>query len=274
MLEDTYADVIGKAIFGLHKSLDTVASESGLSKARLSALLSGAPPTETEIRATAAALSLDGQKLVVRQTWEPAPIATSSAIKRIIGYLGDYPVNGYLLVGEGVGVLFDTANRPEAVLKTLEKASVPLVAICITHTHPDHVGGVEMIQAATGAPVYCHAREYKNGRYLRGSIFLEEGVVFPLPTKTFGMTWRETPGHTAGGVTFLAYIPALIAFTGDALFAGSVGRAQSPATYATLLQSVQNNILSLPPETVLFPGHGEATTVWEERHHNPFFKDT
>jgi glyoxylase-like metal-dependent hydrolase (beta-lactamase superfamily II) len=82
----------------------------------------------------------------------------------------------------------------------------------------------------------------------------------------------STPGHTPGGTTYLAQDDNReVAFTGDALFAGSVGRSRSAQSYSLLLEGIRKKIFTLAEETPLFPGHGPATTVGEEKENNPFF---
>lgn len=278
MLEDDFADIIGKARFGKGVSLAEVAREGGLSERRLNALEGGASPTDEEIGRLAAALSLDPRKLadVARASWEPKQREPIPMVRLIDGRIGNYPVNGYLFVDaeRREAALFDTGYSPDQVLALLEREGARLVALCVTHTHPDHIGGGDSIHHATGAPIYVHPDEFGSGkRRPKGVVPLEERG--EIPVGRFQIGYRSSPGHTPGGTTFLIEkgegLPTPIAFVGDALFAGSLGRAESAASYSTLLQSVEKAILSLPKETRLFPGHGPATTVDEERRHNPFF---
>lgn len=278
MLEDTFADIIGKARFGKGWSLDGLAEKAHLKGERLEALEAGAIPNTEEINQLCAALSLDAPKLtaIARSEWEPQSRTPIPMIRWIDGKIGTYPVNGYLFLDSATGeaALFDTGYSPGQVLAEIKREKVRLVAICITHTHADHVGGVDQIHAATGAPIYLHSDEFSGGgRAPHGVRFLQESM--EIPVGRFRVRHRRSPGHTPGGTTFfigpMNDLEKPVAFVGDALFAGSLGRAQSASTYPVLLQSVQEAILSLPKETSLFPGHGPATTVDEERQHNPFF---
>jgi len=279
MLEDTFTDIIAKASFGKGIALPEAARVTSLSQNRFSSLEHGASPTDHEIDALANLLELDPFKLsqVARLAWEPHAMATSwdaAFVWKINGLIGNYPVNGYLFVDRETkeAALFDTGVSPERIIEKLKKEAIQLVAICITHAHPDHIGGVEKVQSETGAPIYLHPKElFGQGR--RGITSLRYGM--EISVGRFRIQSLATPGHTPGGTTYLISndrlaVPAM-AFVGDALFAGSIGRAQSAATYATLLHSVGSQILSLSGETILYPGHGPTTTGAQERAHNPFF---
>lgn len=278
MLEDTFSDIISKARFGLDLSLSDLAQQARLSVRQVQRLLQGeVAPVQVEIERLAPPLRLSTRKLlsIALEGWEPDVMRIGEgrdALCWIQGRMGDYPVNGYLLIDRVAqrGVLFDTGLRPEEVRAILNGAGATLAAICITHAHADHIGGVDAIHAATGAPIYIHPNERARPR---GTIPIQantEIVAGPFRIQPL-MTW----GHTPGGVSFFiagrGTVP--MAFVGDALFAGSLGRAASPLAYPTLLTSVRQNILSLPGETTLFPGHGPATTVLQERSHNPFFPE-
>ncbi len=281
MLEDTFADIIGKARYGKGLALPALAQRAELSISRVEALEAGAMPDGPEIGPLASALNLDPKKLaaIARSEWAPDPVEArwpALEVRTIDGRIGTYPVNGYVLIDPArkEAALFDTGYSPNRVIRLLQEERIRLVALCITHSHPDHIGGADRIQSATGAPIYLHPNELPGGEKTpREVILLKEGTV--ITVGRFQIHPLNTPGHTAGGTTFFVdpapHAPAPLAFVGDTLFAGSMGRAHAPATYPALLDSVQVRILSLPAETLLFPGHGPATRVREEQNHNPFF---
>lgn len=273
MLEDTFGDIIGKARFGLDLSLAELARRSGISETRIVALEGGTASNDNDVEKLSAPLGLDPGKLcmISRSTWAPkaAPPECAGMIRRIEGRIGKYPVNGYLLVDPAAreGALFDTGYLPEKALRAIKEAGVRLVALFITHAHPDHIGGAERIASESGAPIYLHPDEAPKPP--PGVSFISDGQRFPVGK--FNVRPLRTPGHTSGGTTYFVEGGPPVAAVGDALFAGSLGRAQSPSAYPQLLRSVRSEILSLPKETLLLTGHGPVTTVEEERGHNPFF---
>ncbi len=277
MLEDTFADIMGKARFGMGLSLADLEGESSFSVGRLRSLESGVPPTQMEIERLALMLKLDPLKLtaIARSNWEPRKMdirGEGLIVRRIDGKIGSYPVNGYLVMDrvKREGALFDTGVSPKKVLAALKEEGIKLMALCITHSHADHIDGADAIYLATGAPIYLSQNEL-SGKGKTGVVLLEEGM--EISVGRFHIRPLKTPGHTPGGTTYFMeggdFPP--ITFVGDALFAGSLGRAHAPSSYPVLLNSVRTEILSLPGESVLFPGHGPTTTVEEEQRHNPFF---
>jgi len=285
MLEDGFADIIGKARYGKGWSLSELERRSKVAETRIAELEGEAAPEQDEITSLGSSLDLDikkleeiaGAALGLLPTPEVANKTISYDMVHVIdGKIGSYPVNGYLFTDwkRQECVLFDTGYSPSKVLAFLEQKAVRLVAICLTHAHPDHIGGIQEVKSRIVAPVYLHPNELPGKIRLKRRIRVEEKMT--IEVGRFKITARFTPGHTDGGTTYFIdsspVIPTTIAFVGDALFAGSIGRAKSSGTYPTLLDSVKKVILSFPSATLLFPGHGPVSTVEEENAHNPFFK--
>ena len=140
--------------------------------------------------------------------------------------------------------------------------------ILLTHGHQDHISALAEIGRATAAP----ARIHRGDLTLMGSLAdqiegeLAEGEVVHIGQLRFEVS--STPGHTAGGISL---VHEEMAFVGDALFAGSLGGTRSVGNYRMQRQAVAEKLLSLDANVALFPGHGPATTVGEERENNPFF---
>jgi hydroxyacylglutathione hydrolase len=198
--------------------------------------------------------------------------------------LGPLQTNCYVVANEETNeaVIIDAGMHPRALLD--KAAEYQVKAILLTHAHFDHMGGLTEIREKTGAPVYIHEieQEWLTNPDLNGSSRwpmlggamtaepaeheVEEGDVLSLA----GMSIRvlETPGHTPGGVSFLIEQHL---FSGDTLFAHSIGRTDLPGgDYEQLITSIEEKLMPLPDDTQVYPGHGPGTTIGFERLHNPF----
>ena len=195
--------------------------------------------------------------------------------------LGPLETNCYLLVEGDEAVAVDPGGNPAMVVQYLTTHKLKLTAILVTHLHFDHVLGVAALAKETGATVYANSRDDFMLRSELGS-----GGGFGLPeTEPFenenldegeltlmGLTCKvlATPGHSPGSLSY--YFPAAKAvFGGDVLFHRSVGRSDLPGGDGnTLRETIRKKLFTLPPETVVYPGHGPSTTVSAEMRGNPF----
>lgn len=178
-------------------------------------------------------------------------------------------VNCYLLKCKtsGKGAVIDPGGQAQQILNAIAQAGVEVTHILLTHGHGDHVGALEAVADATGALVCACERDFglMGGRSQRVSERVDEGwktMVGELAIDTVSL-----PGHTGGGI---GYYVAPVIFSGDALFAGSLGGARGDA-YRGQIEAVRTKVLGLPEETYIFPGHGPITSVAQERAHNPYF---
>jgi glyoxylase-like metal-dependent hydrolase (beta-lactamase superfamily II) len=198
--------------------------------------------------------------------------------------VGPLAENTYIVehVPSRKAAVIDPGDEGEEILSRLSERGITLDKILLTHGHFDHVGGVRTLRERTGAAIHVHEEEVDRMRTAgrQGGMFglsvqnppapdvlIREGDAVELADQSFRVL--HTPGHTPGHVTFLT---GDMAFVGDLIFAGSIGRTDLPGgSYETLIRAVREKIFTLPDRTVLFPGHGPATTVGEERRSNPFF---
>jgi hydroxyacylglutathione hydrolase len=176
----------------------------------------------------------------------------------------------------------DEISRIEAVLK---RHQLTVKAIIITHAHIDHIGGAQKLKTLTGAPVYLNERDqvlYDNLEMQAAWLGIDtpeqteidvsarDGDAVALGGAQFQI--METPGHTQGSLS--VWIPAeqkLVA--GDTLFRDSIGRTDLPGGDGRMiLRSIHDKLLTLPDETLVIPGHGQATTIGRERERNPFLR--
>lgn len=198
--------------------------------------------------------------------------------------LGVCATNCYFLYREGASeaVLIDPADRGADLYEGLKKKGFFVTAILLTHGHFDHIGGAEQLRRLSGAKLYAPLEEkalcmdpYANLSLQFGSKtvveadqWLSDGQKLTLAGIDFLVI--STPGHTAGSTCY--YVEkAKILLAGDTLFAGSVGRTDFPTgSMGKLVRSVKEKLFVLPDGTKVYPGHGEYTTIGEEKEYNPY----
>uniref|UniRef100_I2Q0R0 Zn-dependent hydrolase, glyoxylase n=1 Tax=Desulfovibrio sp. U5L TaxID=596152 RepID=I2Q0R0_9BACT len=189
-------------------------------------------------------------------------------------------VNSHLAwTRDGRAVVIDCGGRPGIVLEEIVRRGLTLTAILLTHLHYDHVLGVARLSRATGAPVRASAADAGvaqpgggGNRHPAVPAFDFEDIA-PGRTVFLGEPCLvlPVPGHTPGHLAYF-FPKSLVAFTGDTLFRGSVGRTDAPGGNGPgLLAAIRERLLSLPDAVELFPGHGPPTTVGREKAENPFF---
>lgn len=196
--------------------------------------------------------------------------------------VGPFAENAYLVTDEQVrhAVLIDPGDEPARLLQLIAASGATLTAIWLTHAHVDHIGGIAGVKRVWDVPVYLHPADqpvYDFGARAAAAY----GIPFEPPpppdhelaegdTMTVGSlrfdVWH-VPGHAPGHVIFLGNGVML---GGDLLFAGSIGRVDLPLSNPAAMQRSLERLMSLPDHTVVYPGHGPATTIGEERMSNPF----
>lgn len=189
-------------------------------------------------------------------------------------------------------VIIDPGGNFREIMDVINHCELSVKAIINTHGHVDHIGANGELKQATGAPLLIGLADApmlpEPSENL--SLFLEELVSSPKADRqlqdgdcvSFGeenLQVIATPGHTKGGLCLYspgatgagAESKAGVLFSGDTLFAGSIGRSDLPGGDSLeLLESIKNKLLTLPDDTTVYPGHGDPTTIGEERRFNPF----
>ena len=186
--------------------------------------------------------------------------------------LGMYQVNCYIVHQEHSDrcVVIDPGYMPEKILQFLQERKLTAEAILLTHGHFDHVGGMRTLADALDRPVYIRPEEYSMPHALTNGD-LGETLPYPDAFSLAGMDIRvlHTPGHTPGSVCLMI---GDTMFSGDTLFAGSCGRTDLPGGNWATIQNSLNYLKDLPGDYRVFPGHGEETTLSQERKYNPYLR--
>lgn len=162
-------------------------------------------------------------------------------------------------------VVIDPGDDAAKILGQLRDLTVRW--ICFTHAHPGHVGAKDALKAATQAPTAMHLTD-ATAQLKSADRYLSAGDL--LPFGSFNLEVLATPGHTPGSLSFKV---GNHLFTGDTLLAGKIGRVDLPGSRPEqMLLSLHGQLLVLPDNTVVYPGHGPNTTIGTERFGNPYLR--
>lgn len=270
-LEDDFCDVLTKAMRGTGEGPAELAKKTGLDARAIDRWRRGRDtPSEEQARTLAVPLQLDPGKFAdaALQRWQPDPLSLGD-VRHHPQY--PHPSNGYVFFLDGGkrAALVDPAGMPANLLRILRDGAYHLEYIFITHKHADHCDATSDVAAQfPRAKIVMHRADvHAIGSLATNALLVKDGE--ELPFGDVRIRLLHTPGHTDGSASYL-FKSTL--FTGDTLFAGSVGGAYGDAsTYADILNSVRSKIFVLPDDTVLMPGHGPPSKVGWEKLHNPFF---
>ena len=201
--------------------------------------------------------------------------------------VGPFQENCYVIGDEesGVGAIVDPGDEATRIVLTVERTGLEIARIIVTHAHIDHVGAVASLVDEYGCPVLMH-EEAEAMLKVAPQQAMMMGLRFgKVPTvdrhvgddevlEVGSLRLRSlyTPGHSPGHLAFYAEEQGIV-FSGDTLFAGSVGRVDLPGgSMEVLMQSISERLLTLPDETRVLSGHGPETTISQERMYNPFLR--
>jgi hydroxyacylglutathione hydrolase len=197
--------------------------------------------------------------------------------------VGPLQVNCFILADEKTkeAVVIDPGDDAQDILKVITDKGLRVRYIVNTHAHFDHVGANKAVKDATGAELLLHEADApvlmtvssQSRSFGMGSVsspppdrLLKHGD--SIVAGEVSLKVLHTPGHTPGGISLLE---EGMVFTGDALFAGSIGRTDFPGgDLMTLIRSIKTNLMTLPDDTKVFSGHGPASTIGDEKRENPF----
>jgi glyoxylase-like metal-dependent hydrolase (beta-lactamase superfamily II) len=204
--------------------------------------------------------------------------------------LGDFQANCYCVRTDEKArgcLLIDPGMNPEPLIRFLDHEGLTPEMIVLTHGHVDHIGGVETVRQRwpkVQAAIHQDDAEMLTDPNANLSV-LAETMVQARPAEILlgedspflnavGLRFQilHTPGHTPGGICLYSAKDEIL-FAGDTLFAGSVGRADLPGgDFEQLITGIRHKLLILPEQTKVYPGHGPATTIRNEKKHNPFLR--
>ena len=201
--------------------------------------------------------------------------------------VGPFQENCYIIGDEdsGVGAVVDPGDEAARIALAVEQTNLEVGSIIVTHAHIDHVGAVAALAEEYACPVLMHAEAepmlkqlptqammmgLKFGKIPAVDQHIGDGEV--LEVVELRLRSLYTPGHAPGHLAFYVEDEGLV-LSGDALFAGSVGRTDLPGgSMEVLMRSIEERLLTLPDETTVYPGHGPQTTIGSERTSNPFLQ--
>ena len=198
---------------------------------------------------------------------------------------GIISTNCYLAVNEETAriVVIDPAACPSGLMGHIKSKGWNVEAILLTHGHFDHTMGIDGFLEEFHVPVYVHEKEketledpslnlsksYTSGYTFSKAEYIRDGQILDLAGYRFKVL--HTPGHTPGGVCYYVESEGVL-FSGDTLFQTSVGRTDFPnSSMADLVRGIQEKLMVLPEEVIVYPGHMGETTIGHEKNYNPFF---
>lgn len=264
-LEDNFEDILGKAQRGWKLGDEDIAAKAGITVATWKSLLEGEFNAESA-QAAAPVLKLDAEALVAigEKRYDPK-VPVPDCVAQVPTEFSGGSVNAYLVwcTATKSAVIIDTGMDGTPLLALAQEKGLKVEAILITHGHRDHIADLTKLAVGTHAPVYA-----PRGEDVSGAEPFEAGREFLIGR--LRIDTRKTWGHAPAGITYVIEgLEQPVAIVGDAIFAGSMGGGS--VDFQAALRTNREQILTLPDNTILCPGHGVLTTVGLEKQNNPFF---
>jgi glyoxylase-like metal-dependent hydrolase (beta-lactamase superfamily II) len=271
-LEDNIGDIIRKARQGMNVAEDAAAQAAGLPAAQYAQLEEiGKSEQSPNFDTLGSLIGLNGKRLAkIASGWLPADTDLTAwrELRQITSDARGMLVHCYLAWDEVTreAALFDTGTDAPTIFKHIEENQLALKHLFITHSHWDHIEVMGAIRERfPKIRIHSGSRNAPVEQRIRANDFIQVG--------SLRISNRATPGHAEDGVTYVVgNFPEdapFVAMVGDAIFAGSMGGAKDH--FALAREKVREQILTLPPDTLLCSGHGPLTTVAQEKANNPFF---
>ena len=267
-LEDALEDIIGKAQRGLGLSDAEIITRADVLTEDLVDLRNGLL-RETALRRVCGVLQLHADSLlaIARSQWEP-DIPIVPGLRQFRDEKDAMKPNAYLMAdANGDAILVDTTTDARPIIEAVRKYGLRLGAICITHTHRDHVADLDRLRAEfPAAKVYASTIEPVDDAAL-----VHEGA--EIHVSDLMLEVRLTAGHSVGGLSYIVRqgLSRPVAVVGDALFAGSMGGGI--VSWPAALANNRKKLFTLSDETAVCPGHGPMTTIGQEKEANPFYPE-
>ncbi|MBT8037931.1 MAG: MBL fold metallo-hydrolase [Verrucomicrobiae bacterium] len=247
-LEDDACDVIVKAMRGHGISTELLAQQASLTTTAVESAINGTiDPNDLEKIATV--LQLSPAALIGLSSYCPT-VQPPDGLYPFVTPFGHAGVNAYVMVHGRTASVFDTGTDARPILQYLSDHQLNPEAVYITHRHHDHTAGIKRF----GDTPIIFPDDVKHGDSLRP-----------------GLTALDVSGHAQPARAYLYRgLDAPVCIVGDSVFAGSMGGTSNSSNYQLAQKTAREHIFSLPPETILCPGHGPLTSVALEQCHNPF----
>lgn len=198
--------------------------------------------------------------------------------------VGPVQENTYIIYNNKEAIVIDPGSEGKKIIQAIESLNVKPLAVLLTHAHFDHIGAVDDVRGKYQIPLYLHKKEsdWLSNTKKNGSTFFGQSITANaashllsdqdnvLKIRSFSFEILSTPGHSPGSISFYLKSAGAV-FSGDALFAGSIGRTDLfGGNQDILLKSIHEKLMNLPEETIVLSGHGPETTIGMEMDSNPF----